>query len=1060
MATNITPDKMRGLIVPTANITKDSIWAAQSSFTEMNPRAGVAKATQPFTGLVLEMAGEQSEQITVETVQGGLPGNGSAFKWNGEDSVELSQNANNVLTDWKNFNFTTSPNEYADFDAVGSDDGTLYFVSERKNITINQYVIAVYKQTRDGAVTQIATLENVTLSGSPSGTAKPAITQLKDGSLLVGYFAYTGTNEVNWVVWRSYDDGVNWKKISNRALAVPLTVGATNFDIETTNMVMVDDYVLLTMSTFSNTSSAFGNAHRQYVSRDQGSSFSLVGSGGATFHMLSCTALPQGRAGFAYFTDTDTIAFTRIPNPGIDFGAGSYQTAKEVEVFSGSLTFCTKTTAQLSGGSLTTWYQDGVIYIVALDTNGVLYGYQSTDQGFSWEFVSQSNSPSISESVLYNPASAVNLDRLKATVWEGRALVLCQTNRSIGGMFFGGWSTVDFPALVPQPNRNQYHGYEHNWVANQVPSTSTEYTTTGVGGHTILSDGVQITTNGNTRYYDYQGTINPTQYYHFKMKVRQGSSVANDFIAFHVTSRTITEVYTLKMRFRTTSFLIRDHATVHSTVNVDMTEFHEFMVFQDGVDVVIFYREWDETQAKKWTRIDVTLGIQVSGTPVMEWGHLVSPTLTTQSVWSMFNVSDGSIGTPGQDQRGAQYPTYGEYIYIDKGLLLTSKESPARAGDVYSIDPRADFPIDNIFHQVVLSPRVVWRSQNDTSNQNIAWYTDSVVQSAENTLGLSDVVGLHLSGINWRSAAIEVWNGASWDTIANIDTSAQMSSRFRRYGATLVPNSSARDFSLNYDEARGWYAELENSGIKYIVKIKQNSEGIWTTSLGKSPVLMIDTDYTDPTTLPTSGDIKIMPTSISLVSELFQGLSGPGAPAYRLAIPAQDTLEGYFQIGTMIIGNVYFMAPQYQRGRSISYTPNIQSTETLDNMFYSRKMSAGARTFQIAWTEPVDTRTIMDLNPDYWQFSTTAGAVPVANYGDAPFGMMGLFQYLSNQVPIVYLPSIRKSTNPVTDIQVFTRFHDHSLVRTTGELTIESVIGEESQDEMFRVANINLQEIE
>jgi len=148
MATNITPDRMRGLIVPTANITKDSIWGAQSSFTEMNPRAGVAKATQPFTGLVLEMAGEQSEQITVETVQGGLPGNGSAFKWKGEDSVELSQNANNVLTDWKNFNFTISPNEYADFDAVGSDDGTLYFVSERKNITINQYVIAVYKQTR------------------------------------------------------------------------------------------------------------------------------------------------------------------------------------------------------------------------------------------------------------------------------------------------------------------------------------------------------------------------------------------------------------------------------------------------------------------------------------------------------------------------------------------------------------------------------------------------------------------------------------------------------------------------------------------------------------------------------------------------------------------------------------------------------------------------------------------------------------------------------------------------------------------------------------------------
>ena len=69
MGNNTTPDRMRGLLVPTANITQKNLWKAQSSFTEMNPRAGVAKASQPFTGLVLEMAGEQSETIKVETVQ-------------------------------------------------------------------------------------------------------------------------------------------------------------------------------------------------------------------------------------------------------------------------------------------------------------------------------------------------------------------------------------------------------------------------------------------------------------------------------------------------------------------------------------------------------------------------------------------------------------------------------------------------------------------------------------------------------------------------------------------------------------------------------------------------------------------------------------------------------------------------------------------------------------------------------------------------------------------------------------------------------------------------------
>jgi hypothetical protein len=34
------------------------------------------------------------------------------------------------------------------------------------------------------------------------------------------------------------------------------------------------------------------------------------------------------------------------------------------------------------------------------------------------------------------------------------------------------------------------------------------------------------------------------------------------------------------------------------------------------------------------------------------------------------------------------------------------------------------------------------------------------------------------------------------------------------------------------------------------------------------------------------------------------------------------------------------------------------------------------------------------------------------------------------------------------------------LARTTGEVSVESVIGEEMVDEMFRVATVNLEEIE
>ena len=60
---------------------------------------------------------------------------------------------------------------------------------------------------------------------------------------------------------------------------------------------------------------------------------------------------------------------------------------------------------------------------------------------------------------------------------------------------------------------------------------------------------------------------------------------------------------------------------------------------------------------------------------------------------------------------------------------------------------------------------------------------------------------------------------------------------------------------------------------------------------------------------------------------------------------------------------------------------------------------------------------------------------------------------------MVYLPAIKKSTGS-DDTQLFNRYHEHSLVRTEGEVTMESVLGEESVDEMFRVATVNFTEVE
>ena len=1061
MGTNTTPDKMRGFILPTVNITSDNIWTAQSTFSQQNPRAGVAKPVQSFTGLTLAMAGEQSESITVETIEGGTPGEKASFGWFGSDSIKLGQNSNNVITDWKYFSFGSGTSFFDDYGACTTDDGTLFWVSELEIGGL--YTIAVRRQKRNAAPELLQTLLTASISGSPNTTAKPAICELKDGSLLVCYFDYTQVDQVNLFVWRSHDGGDNWTQISRRAMVDnDILVGASGVHIDTTQLIVSDDIVTLMVGTRSKVTALGKNAMVQFVSRDSGTTFFTLGNHGEDHAFPAGCALPDGQIGFAYVSATDTISFLKVPFPGIAAATGTYTTENEVNISSGAKTFATQTGTTLLDGSVAIWFQNQRIFVAARDTSNNIYGFVSDDLGESWEFIAQTNTPGIDTGLMYGPNSSTLIKNLKAVVWEGRAMLMLTTKQSIAGMMFGGWSNVQHPELVTQPARNQYEGFEDNWIHNQTPDISGDYTTTGAGTATIAEEGLQIsTTSTQIKEYTYQGNIFFSQFYRFKIRVETGNTVTGDHICWRIQNTDGANSYSLKLRFGTSQFVVRDHTSALATINLDLTKTHEFMVFQDATDVKVYHREWDEKQAKKWTETAVTLATQPAGlSGTLEWGHVTLSGVAMESYWSEMHVSDGSNGKPNTESRGAVYPSYGSFTYIDEGLLLSAKDSPARAEDQYTIKPRFDFPVEHIFYDVSLSPRVVWRSKNDSAAERIAFFTDPVVQATAKSLGLSDVVGVHLSNINWRTGKLRSWNGASWDDLATIDSSTGLVGSFKRDGATLYSSTSSKDFYLKYNECNGWRAELTSGDDTHIVQIKQNSEGLFSdASDSKQTVLVIDTALTDPSTLPTSGTLKLMPTSITLVADLFQNAAGAGGIAFAIEIDNQSTLEGYYQIGCMVFGNVYFMAPQYQRGRTISFDPNVQAYETNDGQYYARKMSDGRRSFRIGWTEPVDTRDIMALNPDYWQYSTHADARPVAHYGDAVFGMIGIAQYMSEQRPMVYLPSLTKQTGEDAT-ELFNRYHNQALVRMTGAVTMDSVLGDEETDELFRLSTVNLVEIE
>jgi len=1063
MGTNTTPDQMRGLLVPTVNITKDNIWPEQSTFTEQNPRAGLAVPSQSYTGLSLALSGSQSQDITVKTIEGGAAGEKASFAFAGSDDVDCGQNANNVITDWKYLNFTNSVSSFSDYGITAAKDGTLYWVTELNNGLV--YTITVRRQKQNGPIETLDTLLTTSLSGSPQNTAKPCIAVLKDGSIIVTFFNYTNIDIVNLFVWRSSDGGDNWQEISRRALVDNyINVGSSGFHLDTANLIVSDDIVTLVVGTRSKITSLGVNQLVQFVSRDSGTSFYALGFYGQDHAFPVGVALPNGQQGFAYISATDTLSFLKIPNPGIAAATSQYTNEYEVNINSGALTFASAAGSTLIDGTLACWYQDETIFVVVRDDNNDLYGFQSRDLGSSWEQVSVGFTSGVAQAIIYNGDSTVDLKNLKAAVWEGRTFLALNTTSgssglSLGGLYLGGWSSVQHPEREQQPDRNQYYGFDNNWIHNQTPDNTSIYGTTGAGTHTVNSEGLRIATSTNVRYYTYAPSVYHDTFYRFKMRVQNNALLTVDNIVFQVQTSDGSNGFTLNIRFATGGFRILDHSTTLHTENRDMTKMHEFMVFQDGTAVKVYFREWDEKQAKVWTEISVTLGTQSPGiTRFFQWGHLSIGSFV--SYWSEMHVSAGGIGRTSPELRGALYPSYGSYAYVDGGLLLSAKDAPARAGDEYKIAARYDYPIEHIFHEVALSPRVVWRSVDDTSTERIAWYTDPVTKSSEKNLGLNDVAGLHLSNINWKTATLKRWNGSSWSTIINIDVSTGLTGTYERKGATLVPTNVTKNIYLKYGECVGWRAELVDGENKHIIKIVQNSEGLWAKATdAKSAVLVMDSSLVDPTTLPTSGTINLIPDSITIVSELFQAATGAGEVAYAIEIPTQDTLEGYYQIGTMVFGSIYFMAPQYQRGRSISYDSNVQSYTTNDGMYYARKMSDGRRTFQVAWTEPVDSRSIYELNPDFWQFSPAADSMPVANYGDAVFGMLGIAQYLSEQKPVVYLPAIPKDEDE-DGFFVFNRYYNHSLVRLSGGVTLESVIGEEEKDEMFRLATVTLIEVE
>lgn len=1067
---DITPDFLRGFIVP-AEITTEHIWNDESTFTQQGRRTGVPKSNQGRTGMVLSAIGEQGDQpIDIETSKGGTAGSGAGFKWKFENETDYyGFDAVNVATGFEWFRYSSSAiTEYQRIDAV-SHHGTLVGVYESFGTT-NRRTIVAFKQEKSGTITT-STLFTQTFVSAPEG-GYPSICRLADGSYLIGYISFTNGDFGQIKMYRSTDDGDTWDLISSGAFDVPIDFGL--YDVQRIRMTANNNSILL-VGELTNVSGSIRNLLIQYASIDNGCTFQRVGiSSDPARHRPDVVTLPDGSFGLITIENTQKVTFVRLPYARFDVTTTTYSINESIITNDGSFPVCFQSGANLLfDGRLTVWIDDdGVLYCaIGNRTDKSIKLFTSDDNGSTW--LKMSGDDTFDAANIFQPDSTGSeIEELSGCQHEGRSVLFGKHNRSIPRINLGGYTTRTFPAIVEFPKWYEFARFDHNWIPLETPDNGI-WSVTGAGS-SVLGTGsefVEITTSTNIRYFFKTTTTTPEQGVIIRTRVRvdSGGSSTLNHIGIQIRNATVSQDFDATIRIYSTGFKIvdnNDSGNVIHTESVSMTVERDMIIAFADDKISIHYREWTGANERVWYDVhaDRLRDGGGSSTSIIYWGNLALGTAVSE--WSEFHVSEGDstgfqmIGkTAAESFR--QYPVTGDFLYLGGGVLISTAESPTYEGDTFEIVPKYNFPIERVIHDVSTSPRVQWRSEQTSGGavpaERIAFVLDTDIGNSANNYTSNSLVGFHLSNINFRTFNVVRYDfgSSSWVTVDSIDTSSGMNAKFIRVGSTLIPQTGGTDvFYLHYGECVGWIVELDD-GVNVIRRrVRQNSEGVWNTGFnGKQPVIHLDgCDNTEPIV----GDVRFVPDVVSVIVR--GDATGVG---WGIEITSQNTIDNDFRIGTMLFGSLMIVAPTYGRGRAIAFESNRTIIETRDGTTIGRKYSDGGRVASISWTDGVDTSPVMgdNPNPNYW---TGQGSNAVANYGDAPFQMLGLTRYVAGGVkPVVYIPSFEKLTgNSLT----LNRYNQHLFGRTDGTVSIDHVVGDELQGdnagEVFRIATVNITEIQ
>jgi len=1097
MSTESTPNYLRGFVIP-HDIDQNNINATESSFTEAGNRAG-DPIPQQASALVLRATGEQTagSDLQIKTLRSGHAGDKGEFVWidNVTASEPFGRDIPAHITGYDVADFGSSTSSYKYPNSIALDDGSLYIVVYAKESTWLTPRIYAYKRTEDN---DAYTSQNIySFPSTPSQNMRPAICKMPNGNLLLVHTVddnQVGLTDpqLNLRSYISKDDGVTWSLLSDRLIdtAITLGVSGTTYQMAGVKVAAVAGQVLLLIETFYNTGggSIFQNRLWQFASVDGGATFTRVTTSNDFangYHRVSL-AVRKNSFVISYIAETALSHYLQIPHAFYSIQSARNSNLYVDQTLTSTLT--SGTNNAMSSGEMAMCVDDNdniyVYYKLASASNPTLLARYSTD-GVTFNYFGNN----LAQSAVYDiddTSGTVEMPKeINAVVVTGRVALahnhhtVLFSDDTLGVMFFGGYSTLTMPYLDTSPNTYKKAKWSSTYLPYAEPAQMSAFTVTGTGTDFVNIGRLYVNTTSLTfRLYKQTFTTTMAQgvIVRLRFDIGFGGSTTDDSRLVDIKLGDGAQEYHVKLRIGTSTMQLFD---AHGSTNIGSTmainAVTEVLIAVANNDVKMWFFNADtvfnrDYQPGASTTALVNGGAGITGAEVT-FGHGGS-SADVRTWWHEFHVAAG-LNTGNQMETSAPelsamlYPPAGQYIYVADGVKITTADGPAIINDEYQIKTRYAFGIDKMFYDNHPSTQSGWRSQSVPSGaipaQEIVF--DSIKDMQGSPFAHFAGIGIHLKGLNAGQFKIYSKEGAgAWTLRDTIDTRLQFYYK-EQAGALIVSESTQSGSFINYNECAGWCIEIvdNTSVITTYSKVVTNTSGALTrdgTRIPTTPVFYVEDTFSNTGPDTVNQIAYLIPKDITIVMNM------TGAPTYdqiKIEFVTRENKDKYFSCSHMSIGPVLIPGQQYGRGRTISRDSGTISEELQSGTIYSRNLRASKRTVRVSWSDPIDLRTLSGSNvaPNYIKLNSNVVSLATASQFDVPGMMLGLITKLQGQMrPLVYLPAIDTSDGQPTPYGVvYKRDDDQMLAVLQGDISIESVIGDELIDEAFRVSTIVLREV-